>query len=299
MKRSSLYAGVQLLAGSVAQLLKGAMFRNAFVHKLALRHPATFVFFANRFDRGSFQGMTLTALAVAFFYLLALFAGLIEDVLTLDPIVNLDHAVVRSIAVWRTPDVVSVFVWITSLGNTPVVVVLICVACGIAWLCNRGYAIAGLLVANIGASTLSTLSKLTFQRARPLEAALLEMSYSFPSGHATIAVAFYGSVGYLVIRSASSYTARFSVLFGVVAIALLLGLSRIVLGVHYLSDVMGGYLVGSMGLVAGIGVMEWLTDAGRMNWHAAIGRSCAVAATALLAAAAGGFAGYLHLQGPH
>ncbi|WP_286708283.1 phosphatase PAP2 family protein, partial [Psychrobacter sp. UBA2514] len=52
-----------------------------------------------------------------------------------------------------------------------------------------------------------------------------------------------------------------------VLLCVLIGLSRIVLNEHYLSDVLGGFLVGSLWLIIAISVTEWLTARGKINWH--------------------------------
>ncbi|WP_267927506.1 LssY C-terminal domain-containing protein [Desulfolithobacter dissulfuricans] len=109
--------------------------------------------------------------------------------------------------------------------------------------------------------------KLAFHRPRPDEAVLLESSYFFPSGHATMAVAFYGFLGYLLIRSAKQWKIRVNLFFLTCIPILLIGLSRIVLGVHYLSDVWSGYLVGTLWLIIGISLSEWLTARGRLDWQ--------------------------------
>ncbi len=188
------------LVVSLARSIMAALGGNPYVRRLVRRHPGSVRFFADRVDRTHFHGLPLTVLVLAFIYVLALFAGTVEDVVTSAPIVSLDHATAQLVAAFRDPAVISPFVWITSLGEPRVVAALLSVACLLIWLTNRKYAVAGLLASSIGAAVFNTLGKLAFQRPRPTEAVLLESSYSFPSGHATIAVAFYGFLGYLLIR---------------------------------------------------------------------------------------------------
>jgi len=64
-----------------------------------------------------FQGLPLTVLALAFTYVLALFAGIVEDVVTSDPIVAIDHATSQLVAAFRVPEIIPPFVWITDLAS--------------------------------------------------------------------------------------------------------------------------------------------------------------------------------------
>ncbi|MEO8409746.1 MAG: LssY C-terminal domain-containing protein [Propionivibrio sp.] len=284
------------LTQSLARSCKAALGRNRTVGQLLQRHPDFFHFLAARVERSHFYGLPLSLLVLAFVYVLALFAGIVEDVVTADAIVALDHATAQLVAAFRAPAVLMPFVWITSLGETAAVTALLVVGCLLLWLTRRSTLIAGLLVASLGATTFSTLGKLAFQRPRPLGAVLLESSYSFPSGHATIAVAFYGFIGYLLIRFAATWTVRVRLFFATGSLVLLIGLSRIVLGVHYLSDVWGGYLVGALWLIVGISLTEWLHASGRINWHAdwhaRADRHRRALALGLIAIATAGFIGY-------
>lgn len=93
-------------------------------------------------------------------------------------------------------------------------------------------------------------AKETFQRERPFDALLPEMSYSFPSGHATIAVVFFGLLVYLFLKG--KYGMKASIVAGV--LVLIIGLSRLYLRVHWLTDVLGGFVIGGVILAAGIWV---------------------------------------------
>lgn len=258
--------GMRLLV-SLMRSIKEAVRSNAYVTRLSNRHPKSIHFLSNLFDRSHFYGLPLTLLVLAFGSVLALFAGIVEDVVTSDPVVALDHATAQLIAAVRAPDVIPPFIWITSLGDMLVVAPLVVSVGLLLWLWDRKYLILALLASCLGASAFNTLGKLAFHRPRPVEAALLESSYSFPSGHASIAVAFYGFVGYLLIRSAAHWQTRVNLFFATCVLVLLIGLSRIMLGVHYLSDVWAGYLAGALWLIVGISLSEWMTAIGRLTWQ--------------------------------
>lgn len=112
-------------------------------------------------------------------------------------------------------------------------------------------ALAGIVPINSGL-------KAIFQRPRPLDnhGYMVEHGWSFPSGHAFGAIVFHGMLAYVLLRLLPQRWHRW-VIAGAVAMIGVIGLSRIVLQVHYFSDVMGGYISGLAWLVVCIGGAEW------------------------------------------
>lgn len=105
-----------------------------------------------------------------------------------------------------------------------------------------------LLVSVIGSAGTAYLLKHLFYKARPLtEALYLETSSSFPSGHATMAMALYGFIFYTIWTHEKHHLKNpFIIFLGI--LILLVGASRLYLGVHYLSDVLAGYVIGLLWL---------------------------------------------------
>jgi undecaprenyl-diphosphatase len=109
------------------------------------------------------------------------------------------------------------------------------------------------VAAMTGASVLDLALKLAFHRARP--EAFFDMpaprSYSFPSGHALFAACFFSFAAFLAMDALKPGWMRVAVPVAAAGCGLLIGISRIYLGVHYPSDVLGGFAVG-LGWVAAV-----------------------------------------------
>ena len=171
-------------------------------------------------------------------------------------LLTLDTRVVDFFFWFRNAELVSFFTWVTLLGEWQVVVIGAVAVSLLFWLWPRRIYIAPLWIAIASSELFTFLAKLAIHRPRPELAYYLENGFSFPSGHATVAVAFYGFLAYLLFREAKNWGQKVSIVFGGLLIILAIGLSRLYLGVHYLSDVGGGYLSGLLGLIIGVALLK-------------------------------------------
>ena len=97
---------------------------------------------------------------------------------------------------------------------------------------------------------ISQLLKRIIRRARPLDIALIEETgFSFPSGHSMVAFAFYGFIIYLIFKSSLNKKIKILLITLFSLLILNIGLSRIYLGVHFTTDVLGGYVLGLLSLI--------------------------------------------------
>lgn len=245
------------LAQSVARSVGRSVAENPEVIKLVNRHKRLFSFLGHRLARDRFNGLPLTLLGGAFIYLLVLFGGIVEDLLTGDPIVAADMHISSLIAVFRTPELVHFFLWITMLGKSQIVMVFSLALVGMLYLLREKPLIPPFLLVLLGSTTFAWLGKVAFHRPRPALAVYTEHSYSFPSGHSMISVVFYGFVVYLMVSRTQVWKRKVNYIFAGVVVVLMIGSSRVYLGVHYLSDVWSGYLLGSLWLVIGITLSQY------------------------------------------
>ena len=84
--------------------------------------------------------------------------------------------------------------------------------------------------------------KLLFKIPRPLSNFITETDFSFPSGHATTAVVFFGILSYLILKKYKNV--NFEVITASIFMVLLIGSTRLYLGIHWLSDIIGGFALG-------------------------------------------------------
>ncbi len=224
---------------------------------LANRYPSLARWLAARLTTDQFNGLPLTILVGLLIANVMMLSEVAENIINTEPMVRVDHWFTDLLFKARNTRVSSFFygaTWFGSRAATLTVAVLGSAALG--WQRKwRNILILWLLVG--GVSLFVQVGKRTFVRARPTEAAYYpETGYSFPSGHSATAMTLYGLLGYFFIRQQKR--SRNRVLIGAVAAALILavGFSRIYLGVHFLSDVLGGYLLGICWLIVGIFLTE-------------------------------------------
>ncbi|ASS65842.2 MULTISPECIES: phosphatase PAP2 family protein [unclassified Paenibacillus] len=109
----------------------------------------------------------------------------------------------------------------------------------------------------VGSSLLNLLLKLVFRRARPDVHRIIDAAgYSFPSGHSMAAFTLYGITVYFLWKHLARFWMKAAAVSAGIAMILMIGISRIYLGVHYPSDVLGGYLISAAWLTASIGWYE-------------------------------------------
>jgi undecaprenyl-diphosphatase len=135
---------------------------------------------------------------------------------------------------------------ITSLGGATVLGLVVLTVVGFLMLQGMRRTAAFVFVASFGGSFLNHALKLFFQRTRPDVVPHLRevMSLSFPSGHAMTSAAVYLTLGALLMRIAERRVTKIYCMTVAMFVTLIVGVSRVYLGVHYPTDVLAGWLIG-------------------------------------------------------
>jgi undecaprenyl-diphosphatase len=186
-------------------------------------------------------GAALASLLLGSFFLLTskLRAGsLLHDI---------DLILLNGMSELRSPRLTQIAMDMTALGSSTLLglvsVLILVLLIGVAR--DRGAAIQMILV-SVGAGLWVNMGKQMIERARPeaLHAIITSTGYSYPSGHALSSAAIYLTAGLLVGRELSSKPKRWIVMGFAMVLVVLIGLTRVYLGVHYPSDVAAGLLLG-------------------------------------------------------
>ena len=192
---------------------------------------------------------------------------LVEDVTADDGIAVLDHPVASFVAAHRSGTLTAVMRAASSAGG-PVVLVAVALAAGvllgIIW---RGWGpvlVAGVTVA--GSVGLTIVLKEVLGRPRPplTQALAATDGYAFPSAHAATAAAALGVLAYLGAARLRSWAAQVAAWAGAATLTALVGISRVYLGVHWTTDVIGGWTIGVLWLAVVVtGWTVFTRDRGR------------------------------------
>lgn len=198
-----------------------------------------------------FIGLSVVLIAAVFFAVLA------EMVMEGDTL-HVDESILRWMHDIGSPVLDMVALEVTALGARVVVWMVVLVASVFLWHTRHHYSAALLWVSMLGAGVVNTVLKLAFNRPRPdvfpwrTEHVGLA---SFPSGHAMTSIVVYGTLAFLIARLAPTRLLRRVTWAVAVTVILLIGLSRLYLGVHYPSDVLAGFVMGAAwAIISGLGI---------------------------------------------
>jgi undecaprenyl-diphosphatase len=207
---------------------------------------------------GQFTGYLLTGAAlliVGFLVFAKLASGLLGQKLA-----HFDHTISSWIITLRAGWLHPPMTWITNIASAWGIIpaALILIMLGIV-LRRRAIDIVGLAVSVLGGWGLSEFFKALYHRTRPPEPWLTDApGYSFPSGHSLISLSLYGYLAYFILRHTRPSLKRNLLVLVLLAIPFFVGISRIYLGVHFPSDVLGGWALAAAWVGVCVIGCEWL-----------------------------------------
>ncbi len=160
---------------------------------------------------------------------------------------TLDNKIYELLIKMLSPETTAVMIFISFLGSAITLIILI-----VAFLLlikNKKY--PKLIALNlIFVFILNRILKFIIARPRPERLRLvLEDGYSFPSGHSMVAFGFYGFLIYLIYKNFENKKIKYTLIVFLALLILLIGISRVYLGVHYVTDVIAGFIFAFLYLV--------------------------------------------------
>jgi undecaprenyl-diphosphatase len=158
-----------------------------------------------------------------------------------------DSAILRTVVKLRTPWLTSTAVDVTALGSITLVVLFSAFTLVVLLVLRDRMGALQLLVASVGAGVLTTVTKDMIERIRPAEAQQLIVvsGFSYPSGHSVSTSALYLTIAIIAVRHVRHAGARAAIFLAVSAVLIMVGASRVYLGVHYATDVVSGMSLGA------------------------------------------------------
>ena len=175
----------------------------------------------------------------------------LTGILQTDFLAEFDTQISEFVASLRTPALTNYFTFVTDVGDVwgYLIVFTICAILFYCFFKRRKYTIQLSLILILALSS-NLLLKQLINRARPtLEHLVTVKTLSYPSGHAMTAMAFYGFLIYLIFTFKINKVLKFSLIALLAFLILSIGISRIYLGVHFPSDIVGGFVAGFIWVV--------------------------------------------------
>lgn len=155
---------------------------------------------------------------------------------------QIDNSVYSFLAQKINPSITGIMTFISFLGSAITVIVL---SLGFIFLLKNKRDAKYITINLALVFLLNRILKLIVARERPNVLRLVsEEGYSFPSGHAMVSMGFYGFLIYLSYKNIKNKKIKYPLIIFLSILILLIGISRIYLGVHYATDVIGGFIIG-------------------------------------------------------
>lgn len=155
---------------------------------------------------------------------------------------QIDNSVYSFLAQTINPGITGIMTFVSFIGSATTLIVL---SLGFVFLLKNKRDSKYITINLVLVFLLNRILKLIVARERPNVLRLVsEEGYSFPSGHAMVSMGFYGFLIYLTCANIKNKKIKYPLIVFLSILILLIGISRIYLGVHYATDIIGGFVIG-------------------------------------------------------
>jgi membrane protein DedA with SNARE-associated domain len=240
---------------------------------LRLRFAPQLEFLLDRLSPRGYLGLHLTLGVLLIIGASWLFGGIAQDVMAGDPLTVIDKNVAQWLHERRTPGLTTAMLWVTGLASATWVTGVAMVAALVLWRKKCWYRLLALVLVLPGGMILGFLLKIAFHRQRPsfADSFLIFHGYSFPSGHTMAATLLYGLLAAFAVIVFEAWRWRVGAVLGAFVVVLLVGFSRMYLGAHYLSDVLGAAAAGLAWLALSLTAVDVLRRSPSRRGNPSIG----------------------------
>ncbi|MFA6185268.1 MAG: LssY C-terminal domain-containing protein [Candidatus Shapirobacteria bacterium] len=234
---------VKIVLKSVVKSVGHGIKNDPEIKRIYNKYPKTFRFIKNRLTINEKYGLYLTIGSLITLFFIYLFFKVIQSYIGQEALIRADLRIINLISHFRTPELNQFMLFITYLAQGEIIAIAVIFSLIILFLLRKWSYLRSLLVFVVGGELFVWVIKNIVDRQRPplSEALVTETSYSFPSGHSFIAIAFYGLIVFFLFDSLKKkYLKIISLILGIILV-ILIGTSRIYLGAHWPSDVLASY----------------------------------------------------------
>lgn len=159
-------------------------------------------------------------------------------------VLEFDKSVALFVGSHQTQKLTELFLFITNFANPQSLVSIVVAVVLLFWLFNKREHLLQFVSSIFIAGVVIWVVKNLIARDRPMGGIIQETGHSFPSGHSLISAVMFSVLIYIGKRYIKQSWLRYSFIAFMIIAMLSIGLSRVYLGVHYMSDVIGGFLIG-------------------------------------------------------
>jgi membrane-associated phospholipid phosphatase len=239
------------LIKSITKSVKHGVRNDPEVQRIKNKHPKLFRFIKKRFTVNEKYGLYLTIGITITLIFIYTFFGILQDYIGREALIQFDLRVINLFSLLRHQSLTNQMLFITYLAKGQIITLGVIIFLLIFYIYKKWHFMSTMLISVTGAEIFVWIIKNIIERPRPplTNALIAEPSYSFPSGHTFVAIAFYGLLAYFVIQSEKNKFIKIISFILATFLIILVGLSRTYLGDHWPSDVFASFAAG----------LAWLT----------------------------------------
>jgi undecaprenyl-diphosphatase len=227
---------------------ENAFAENEYIIRLGQKYPRSVRFLLNRVSASGAYGIWFTVASILSLWFISNFLSLVVDVLRAYPFITTDVRMMNLFVEGRSDDATSILLFVTHLIDPAVFISLALLVIYILWVYRAKREILFFSFALVIGEIMSFITKHFVGRQRPEDgySLIIEDGYSFPSGHATLSMIFFGLIAFGLFIFLKRRWSKLLVLFTTFIAVFLIGISRLYLGVHWSSDVLAGWNIGAV-----------------------------------------------------